>query len=47
MKFGRLGRAGSDYAAFVQHIGVPAADIGIGGGKNTSTNSNNRNNSLN
>ncbi|KAG6431736.1 hypothetical protein SASPL_109819 [Salvia splendens] len=31
-KVGRLGGAGSDYSAFVQHIGVPSADIGIGGG---------------
>lgn len=29
---GRLGGGGSDYAAFVQHIGVPAADISFGGG---------------
>ena len=29
----RLGGAGSDYSAFVQHIGVPSADIAIGGGK--------------
>ncbi|XVE98076.1 hypothetical protein REPUB_Repub03eG0074200 [Reevesia pubescens] len=29
---GRLGGAGSDYAAFVQHIGVPAADMRFGGG---------------
>ncbi|KAK6136594.1 hypothetical protein DH2020_029664 [Rehmannia glutinosa] len=28
----RLGGGGSDYAAFVQHIGVPAADIAFGGG---------------
>ncbi|KAK4483639.1 hypothetical protein RD792_010840 [Penstemon davidsonii] len=28
----RLGGGGSDYAAFVQHIGVPAADITFGGG---------------
>lgn len=33
MKFGRLGGGGSDYAAFVQHIGVPAADFSFGGGK--------------
>ncbi|KAL1547696.1 Lysosome-associated membrane glycoprotein 1 [Salvia divinorum] len=31
-KIGRLGGAGSDYSAFLQHIGVPAADIGMGGG---------------
>ncbi|KAK0570869.1 hypothetical protein LWI29_007716 [Acer saccharum] len=29
---GRLGGGGSDYGAFVQHIGVPAADIHFGGG---------------
>ncbi|XP_011093646.1 probable glutamate carboxypeptidase LAMP1 isoform X1 [Sesamum indicum] len=29
-KIGRLGGAGSDYSAFVQHIGVPAADISFG-----------------
>ncbi|OMO58345.1 hypothetical protein COLO4_34729 [Corchorus olitorius] len=29
---GRLGGAGSDYAAFVQHIGIPAADMHFGGG---------------
>ncbi|EEF48163.1 dipeptidase, putative [Ricinus communis] len=29
---GRLGGAGSDYAAFVQHIGVPSADVSFGGG---------------
>ncbi|KAK2989608.1 hypothetical protein RJ640_027382 [Escallonia rubra] len=28
---GRLGSGGSDYAAFVQHIGVPAADVSFGG----------------
>ncbi|KAJ4708547.1 Peptidase M28 family protein [Melia azedarach] len=28
----RLGGGGSDYAAFVQHIGVPAADISFGTG---------------
>ncbi|KAL0339013.1 UNVERIFIED_CONTAM: putative glutamate carboxypeptidase LAMP1 [Sesamum angustifolium] len=28
----RLGGAGSDYSAFVQHIGVPAADISFGEG---------------
>ncbi|KAI4377079.1 hypothetical protein MLD38_014765 [Melastoma candidum] len=28
----RLGGAGSDYSAFIQHIGVPAADIFYGGG---------------
>ncbi|KAA8523186.1 hypothetical protein F0562_009609 [Nyssa sinensis] len=29
---GRLGGGGSDYAAFVQHVGVPAADMSFGGG---------------
>ncbi|KAE8735370.1 Peptidase M28 family protein isoform 2 [Hibiscus syriacus] len=29
---GRLGGTGSDYAAFLQHIGVPAADIRFGTG---------------
>ncbi|KAK7244511.1 hypothetical protein RIF29_39334 [Crotalaria pallida] len=28
---GRLGGGGSDYAAFVQHMGIPAADIAFGG----------------
>lgn len=32
MKLGRLGGGGSDYAAFVQHIGVPSADISFGEG---------------
>lgn len=32
VKIGRLGGGGSDYAAFVQHIGVPAADISFGQG---------------
>ncbi|KAL6616049.1 hypothetical protein ACP70R_038319 [Stipagrostis hirtigluma subsp. patula] len=27
---GRLGGAGSDYSAFVQHIGIPSADMSIG-----------------
>ncbi|GKV11804.1 hypothetical protein SLEP1_g23025 [Rubroshorea leprosula] len=31
-KIGRLGGGGSDYKAFVQHIGVPAADITFGKG---------------
>ncbi|KAJ0766493.1 putative glutamate carboxypeptidase [Helianthus annuus] len=31
-EIGRLGGGGSDYAAFVQHIGVPATDISFGGG---------------
>ncbi|KAM7509602.1 hypothetical protein LguiA_020055 [Lonicera macranthoides] len=30
-KIGRLGGGGSDYAAFVQHIGVPAAEVTFGG----------------
>ncbi|KAH6817148.1 Peptidase M28 family protein [Perilla frutescens var. frutescens] len=30
-EIGRLGGAGSDYSAFVQHIGVPSADIAFGG----------------
>lgn len=30
MKIRRLGGAGSDYAAFVQHIGVASADISYG-----------------
>ncbi|PHT75127.1 hypothetical protein T459_18649 [Capsicum annuum] len=29
---GRLGGAGSDYAAFVQHIGTPALDMSFGNG---------------
>nr|XP_016451838.1 PREDICTED: probable glutamate carboxypeptidase 2 isoform X1 [Nicotiana tabacum] len=29
---GRLGGAGSDYAAFVQHIGIPALDLSFGNG---------------
>ncbi|KAF8393459.1 hypothetical protein HHK36_021703 [Tetracentron sinense] len=29
---GRLGGGGSDYAAFVQHVGVPAVDMFFGGG---------------
>lgn len=33
MKIGRLGGGGSDFAAFVQHVGVPATDIFFGGGK--------------
>ncbi|XP_023735945.1 probable glutamate carboxypeptidase LAMP1 isoform X1 [Lactuca sativa] len=31
-KIGRLGGGGSDYSAFVQHIGVPSTDISFGGG---------------
>lgn len=33
MKIGRLGGGGSDYAAFIQHIGVPVADMSFGTGK--------------
>ncbi|KAL5728975.1 glutamate carboxypeptidase II [Ranunculus cassubicifolius] len=29
---GRLGGGGSDYAPFVQHIGIPSVDISFGGG---------------
>ncbi|KAI4350786.1 hypothetical protein L6164_005202 [Bauhinia variegata] len=29
-QFGRLGGGGTDYAAFVQHVGIPAADIYFG-----------------
>lgn len=32
VKIGRLGGGGSDYAAFVQHIGVPSTDISFGDG---------------
>lgn len=32
VKIGRLGDLTSDYAAFVQHVGVPAADMRFGGG---------------
>lgn len=35
MKIGRLGGGGSDYSAFVQHIGVPSADLSFGEGKKT------------
>ncbi|XP_071733567.1 probable glutamate carboxypeptidase LAMP1 [Rutidosis leptorrhynchoides] len=31
-KIGRLGGGGSDYAAFVQHIGVPSTDMSFGNG---------------
>lgn len=31
-EIGRLGGGGSDYAAFVQHIGVPSTDISFGNG---------------
>ncbi|CAJ1976392.1 unnamed protein product [Sphenostylis stenocarpa] len=30
--FGRLAGGGSDYASFLQHAGIPAADIAFGGG---------------
>jgi len=30
IKIGRLGGGGSDYSAFVQHIGIPSADMSIG-----------------
>ncbi|TKY44556.1 glutamate carboxypeptidase 2 [Spatholobus suberectus] len=29
--FGRLGGGGSDHASFLQHVGIPAADIAFGG----------------
>ncbi|VAH63521.1 unnamed protein product [Triticum turgidum subsp. durum] len=29
---GRLGGGGSDYSAFVQHIGIPSVDMAIGSG---------------
>lgn len=32
IKIERLGGGGSDYAAFVQHIGVASADISYGAG---------------
>ncbi|WOG94320.1 hypothetical protein DCAR_0313613 [Daucus carota subsp. sativus] len=31
-KIGRLGGAGSDYAPFLQHVGIPAADMSFGEG---------------
>ena len=31
-QFGRLGGGGSDYAAFVQHVGIPSADLSFGKG---------------
>jgi len=31
-KFGRLGGRTSDYAPFLQHVGIPAADIAFGKG---------------
>ena len=33
MKIGRLGSGASDYASFVQHVGIPAVDMPFGGGK--------------
>uniref|UniRef100_A0A453FFC3 Peptidase M28 domain-containing protein n=4 Tax=Aegilops tauschii subsp. strangulata TaxID=200361 RepID=A0A453FFC3_AEGTS len=32
IKIGRLGGGGSDYSAFVQHIGIPSVDMAIGSG---------------
>ena len=32
MKIGRLGGRGTDFAAFVQHVGVPSVDLFFGGG---------------
>lgn len=32
IKIGRLGGGGSDYSAFVQHIGIPSVDMSIGSG---------------
>lgn len=32
MKIKRLGGTGSDYAAFLQHVGIPAADMSFGEG---------------
>lgn len=32
MKIGRLGGGGTDFAAFVQHVGVPSVDLFFGGG---------------
>lgn len=32
MKIERLGGTGSDYAAFLQHVGIPAADMSFGEG---------------
>ena len=32
IKIGRLGGGGSDYSAFVQHIGIPSVDMTIGSG---------------
>lgn len=36
LQIGRLGGGGSDFAAFVQHIGVPSIDMSFGEGKTTS-----------
>lgn len=33
MKIRRLGGGGSDYASFVQHVGVPGVDMSFGRGK--------------
>jgi N-acetylated-alpha-linked acidic dipeptidase len=33
MKIGRLGNAGSDYSAFVQHVGIPSSNMIFGEGK--------------
>lgn len=32
IKIGRLGGGGSDYSAFVQHIGIPSVGMSIGSG---------------
>lgn len=32
LKIGRLGGGGTDFAAFVQHVGVPSVDIAFGEG---------------
>ena len=32
LKIGRLGGGGSDFASFVQHVGVPSVDISFGEG---------------
>jgi N-acetylated-alpha-linked acidic dipeptidase len=32
IKIGRIGGGGSDYSAFVQHIGIPSIDISMGSG---------------
>ena len=36
-KIGRLGGGGSDFATFVQHIGVPAAMMSFDNGKTVSS----------